>query len=228
MSFWDMVLKLVVSFILGSLIGMERETHGRPAGLRTHTLVCVGSTLFTICSYVIAEPQHITGALQTPPNDPGRLAAQIVTGIGFLGAGTIIHQGSVVRGLTTAASIWAVAAIGVAVGIGGPSMMGIAVVASVLVFGTLYLMGRVDKMLFAAHDERHITITTGRAPERVCEILRLIADHKATLRSIDSRESDDGDMQILRLRLRVQRDFDEVSLAGDLAGNKYVISYTWE
>jgi putative Mg2+ transporter-C (MgtC) family protein len=218
MTFWEMVLKLVVSFVLGALIGMERETHGRPAGLRTHTLVCVGSTLFTICSYVIAGPH----------NDPGRLAAQIVTGIGFLGAGTIIHQGSVVRGLTTAASIWAVAAIGVAVGIGGPSMMGIAAVASVLVFGTLYLLGRLDRYLFAAHDERHITVTTGRDAERVCEILRIIADHKAKLRSIDSRESDDGAMQILRLRLRVQRDFDEVSLAGDLTGNKYVISYTWE
>lgn len=218
MTFWEMVLRLVVSLVLGSLIGMERETHGRPAGLRTHILVCVGSTLFTICSYVIAGPH----------NDPGRVAAQIVTGVGFLGAGTIIHQGSVVRGLTTAASIWAVAAIGLAVGIGTPSLMGIAAVASVLVFGTLYLMGKLDKYLFNAHDERHITITTGREPERLCEILRIIAKHNAKVRAIDSHESDEGSTQVLRLRLRVGRDFDETSLASDIASSQYVISYSWE
>ena len=142
---------------------MERETHGRPAGLRTHVLVCMGSTLFTICSYVVAGP-----------HDPGRIAAQIVTGIGFLGAGTIIHQGSVVRGLTTAASIWAVAAIGLAVGIGTPTMMGLAAVAAVLVFGTLHLMGRLDRYLLSTNDQRYLSITTGRDPERLCEILQLL------------------------------------------------------
>ena len=218
MSFWEMVLRLVISLVLGGLIVMERETHGRPAGLRTHTLVCVGSTLFTICSYVIAGPH----------NDPGRVAAQIVTGVGFLGAGTIIHQGSVVRGLTTAASIWAVAAIGLAVGIGTPSLMGVAAVASVLVFATLYLMGRLDKYLFNAHDERQITITTGRESERLCEILRIVAKHNAKIRAIDSREGDEGSTQVLRLRLRVTRDFDEVSLASDIASSQYVISYSWE
>ena len=218
MSFWEMVLRLVISLVLGSLIGIERETHGRPAGLRTHTLVCVGSTLFTICSYVIAGPH----------SDPGRVAAQIVTGIGFLGAGTIIHQGSVVRGLTTAASIWAVAAIGLAVGIGTPKMMGVAAIASVLVFGTLYLMGRLDRYLSAAHDERRITITAGRDAEHLCEILHIIAKHNAKVRAIDSHESDDGNTQELRLRLRVGRDFDEVSLASDIASSQYVISYSWE
>lgn len=218
MSFWEMVLRLVVALILGSLIGMERETHGRPAGLRTHVLVCMGSTLFTICSYTIAGPY----------NDPGRIAAQIVTGIGFLGAGTIIHQGSVVRGLTTAASIWAVAAIGVAIGIGTHDMMGLAIVASVLVFGTLYLMGRLDKYLLATHDERRITITTDRNPDRVCEILRIITQGSAKLRSIDTRESDEGDAQVIRVRIRVGRDFDEVALASVLASNQYVISYSWE
>lgn len=217
MPFGDMVLKLVVSLLLGSLIGMERETHGRPAGLRTHILVCMGSTLFTICSYVIAGPN----------NDPGRIAAQIVTGIGFLGAGTIIHQGSVVRGLTTAASIWAVAAIGLSVGIGG-QMMYLASIASVLVFLTLLLMGRVDRYLSVTHDERMLSITTGRDPERLCEIMRILANHGTRLRSLDTRDVDDPDTQIVRLRLRVGRDFDEFALGSQLAGNQYVISYTWE
>lgn len=218
MSFGEMVLRLVVSLILGSLIGMERETHGRPAGLRTHVLVCMGSTMFTICSYVIAGPH----------NDPGRIAAQIVTGIGFLGAGTIIHQGSVVRGLTTAASIWAVAAIGLAVGIGTPTMMGLAAVAAVLVFSTLYLMGRLDHYLLSPHGERHLTITTGRDADRLCEVLHMLPKHDAKARSIESHESDEENTQILRLRLRVGRDFDEVAIGSELAANKYVISYTWE
>lgn len=218
MSFWDMVLRLVVSVILGGLIGMERETHGRPAGLRTHTLVCIGSTLFTICSYVIAGPH----------NDPGRIAAQIVTGVGFLGAGTIIHQGNVVRGLTTAASIWAVAAIGLAVGIGSWTMMSLAMVASVLVVLTLYLMGRLDRYLMATHDERLLSITTGREPERLCEILRLVAEHNARLRSVDTHDSNDSGNATLRLRIRVGRDFDEFALGSDLASNKYVISYSWD
>ena len=216
MTLWDMVLRLLVSLILSSLIGMERETHGRPAGLRTHMLVCVGATLFTICSYVIGGGYY----------DPGRIAAQIVTGVGFLGAGTIIHQGSVVRGLTTAASIWAVAAIGVAVGIGGV-LMWLAAIASVMVFGTLYLMGRVDKYLVAAHDERRLTITTTRDAERLFEVLRLIAGHHTQLRSVDTREGE-GDTQVLRLRLIASREFDETALASDLASSRSVISYTWE
>ena len=223
MPFWDMVVKLLVAILLGSLIGLERETHGRPAGLRTHVLVCMGSTLFTIASYVIAGPQRAVG----PINDPGRIAAQIVTGIGFLGAGTIIHQGSVVRGLTTAASIWAVAAIGLAIGIGG-SMMYLAIIASVLVFGTLYLMGRMDKFLLATHDERRVTITTDRSPEILCDILHIIGQSNAKLRSIDTRDSDEGDAQVVQVRLRVALDFDEVALASNLASSRHVISYSWE
>jgi putative Mg2+ transporter-C (MgtC) family protein len=224
MSFGEMVLRLVIALVLGSLIGMERETHGRPAGLRTHVLVCMGSTLFTMASFIIGEPMRAEGLAI----DPGRIAAQIVTGIGFLGAGTIIHQGSIVRGLTTAASIWVVAAIGLAVGIGTPTMIGLATVASVLVFGTLYLMGRLDRFLLATNDERRLSITTGRDSERLCEILQLLPRHHARLRSIDCMESDAEGMQILRLRLRVGRDFDEVDLGSALAADRYVISYSWE
>lgn len=224
MTFWDMVLRLIVSLVLGSLIGMERETHGRPAGLRTHVLVCMGSTLFTIASFVIAGPQRPQG----PINDPGRIAAQIVTGIGFLGAGTIIHQGSIVRGLTTAASIWVVAAIGLAVGIGTPTMMGVAVVTSLLVVITLYLMSKLDRYLVSSHGERYLTISTGADPDRLCAILQMLPKHDARARSIESLESDEQGVQVLRLRLRVGREFDEVALGSELAADKYVISYTWE
>ena len=92
---------MFLATFLGALIGLERETHGRAAGLRTHILVCLGTTLFTMCSYLIAGDYY----------DPGRITAQIVTGIGFLGAGSILRQGNTIVGLTSAASIWATAAI---------------------------------------------------------------------------------------------------------------------
>ncbi|MHC4455283.1 MAG: MgtC/SapB family protein, partial [Planctomycetota bacterium] len=110
--------KLFIAAILGGVIGWERERRGRPAGLRTHLLVCVGVTLMMLVS------EHIFVNYQGYKNDsviridPARIAAQVVTGIGFLGAGTIIRFRASVRGLTTAASLWVVAGIGLAVGCG--------------------------------------------------------------------------------------------------------------
>ena len=105
------ILKLILAIILGGLVGWEREHGKKPAGLRTHMLVCLGSALVTIVSLYVFE--RFGSA-----TDPGRIAAGIVTGIGFLGAGAIIRLGGSVKGLTTAASIWMVAAIGLAVGCG--------------------------------------------------------------------------------------------------------------
>ena len=102
----DLILRLLLAAFLGAAIGFEREVHGHPAGLRTHTLVALGSALFTELS--------IYGFPSEPgqPVDPTRIAAQIVTGIGFLGGGAILKEGLNVKGLTTAASLWAGAAIG--------------------------------------------------------------------------------------------------------------------
>src|ERR1700748_452225 len=111
----EIVVRLAVSAILGSLIGIDRERLVWAAGLRTHMLVCVGSCLFMIVSAfgfadILSTPNVVL--------DPSRVAAQVVSGIGFLGAGSILLRGEVVRGLTTAASLWTVAAIGLAVGRG--------------------------------------------------------------------------------------------------------------
>ncbi len=127
-------LRLVISAVLSAIIGMEREIHGCAAGLRTHILVCVGSTLFMITSILIAASYGDIGEA-----DPSRIAAGVVTGIGFLGAGAIIRYGASVRGLTTAASIWAVSAIGLAVGAGMYEAAGIAtgVVLVVLILSRL-------------------------------------------------------------------------------------------
>jgi putative Mg2+ transporter-C (MgtC) family protein len=111
----DLTLRLLLAAVLGAAIGYEREIHDHPAGMRTHLLVSVGSAAFTVISiYGFSN----TGIANEAPTDPSRVAAQIVTGIGFLGAGAIIKYGTSVRGLTTAASLWATAAVGMAAGAG--------------------------------------------------------------------------------------------------------------
>ncbi|MGI4857377.1 MAG: MgtC/SapB family protein [Janthinobacterium lividum] len=113
LSSWELIARLILAAVLGSVIGFERERLSWAAGLRTHMLVCVGSTLFMLVSAFgfndALGREHVV-------LDPSRVAAQVVSGIGFLGAGSILLRGEVIRGLTTAASLWSVAAVGLAVG----------------------------------------------------------------------------------------------------------------
>ncbi len=124
LPFWDMVLRLATATILGGLIGLERERLDRAAGLRTHALVSVASALIMVVSaYGFPVPAGAEGSL-----DPSRMAAQVVSGIGFLGAGVIIFRENSIRGLTTAATIWSVAGVGLAAGGGlyAPAIVGTA------------------------------------------------------------------------------------------------------
>jgi putative Mg2+ transporter-C (MgtC) family protein len=127
------LLRLLVGLVLGAAVGWERELQRMPAGFRTHALVGLGSATFTVVSAF---------AFVGPLSDPTRIAAQIVTGIGFLGAGAILHHRGAVRGLTTAASLWAVAAVGMAAGAG---LYVIAVGGAAMVVATLELLDRVEK-----------------------------------------------------------------------------------
>jgi putative Mg2+ transporter-C (MgtC) family protein len=123
------IIRLAVAAGVGMAIGIERELREQAAGLRTHMLVSVGSCLFTLVS--VYGFDAFAGGASTRP-DPSRVAAQIVTGIGFLGAGAIIREGMSVRGLTTAASLWVVAAVGMAVGVGAYWAAGFAVVVTIV------------------------------------------------------------------------------------------------
>lgn len=102
----ELLVQLLLGVVLGGAVGLERELRGKPAGLRTNILICVGATLFTVLSFRMADGR----------GDPGRVAAQVLTGVGFIGAGTILHMRGSVTGLTSAATIWVVAAVGMAVG----------------------------------------------------------------------------------------------------------------
>ncbi len=129
----DILIRILVSIILGSLIGFEREITNKSAGLRTQIMVCLGSCIFTILSIY----GFSTAVTLYPLGDPARVAAQIITGIGFIGAGTVLRQGLTVTGLTTASTLWIVAAIGMACGCGKIS---IAVISTVLAVAILVLI----------------------------------------------------------------------------------------
>jgi len=143
-EFADITIKLVASLVTGLIIGAEREYRNKSAGLRTIILISLGSTIFTIISMESAHPTEI-----------GRIASNIVTGIGFLGAGAIMRDGFTISGLTTASTIWVTAALGMAIGVGEFEMT---VVALALVMVVLILFSYFQKVLDRIHKEMQLTI----------------------------------------------------------------------
>jgi putative Mg2+ transporter-C (MgtC) family protein len=133
----ELALRLLFAALLGGAIGFERQYHGHPAGMRTHILVSVGAATFTVLSIE---------AFKAPGADPGRIAAQIVTGIGFLGAGAILKEGRTIKGLTTAASLWAVAGIGMAA---GAAAWGVALSATIISIVSLWPLHAIEQRLLA-------------------------------------------------------------------------------
>jgi putative Mg2+ transporter-C (MgtC) family protein len=140
----DAMVQLVLAILLGGAIGLERESRGRPAGLRTHILVCLGATIIMIASTRMAIISQVLPSASRIQVDPGRIAAGIVTGIGFLGAGAIIRIGDLVRGLTTAGCIWFVAALGITIGQG---LYALAVVSTLLALAVLLALTQVEKRI---------------------------------------------------------------------------------
>jgi putative Mg2+ transporter-C (MgtC) family protein len=162
----DLLVKLLLAVLLGGIIGFERELAGKPAGLRTNILICIGATLLMDISTRIGL---VEGGARM--GDPGRIAAQVVSGVGFLGAGTIMHSQGVVTGLTSAATIWVVAAIGLTVG-GGYYVEGIG--AGLLVTFVLAGLGNIEHYVHRARRVVSATIRTrvGTSEEDIVAMLR--------------------------------------------------------
>jgi putative Mg2+ transporter-C (MgtC) family protein len=155
MSYLEISIKLGIIILLSGLVGLDRELKHKPAGAKTHILVGLGSTIFTLVSlYMFYEFQGKQGASV----DPGRIAAQVVTGIGFLGAGTIIQFGGNVIGLTTAASLWAVAGIGLAVGAG---MYPLAIVSTGAILLVFAIINKIAEMF-----EKQVTRIRGKGKSK--------------------------------------------------------------
>lgn len=141
----ELWLQVVLATLLGGAIGLERELSGKPAGLRTNILICVGATLFTVLSFKLSLGR----------GDPARVAAQILPGVGFIGAGTILHARGSITGLTSAATIWVVAAIGMALGSGAYTD---AIGTTVLVMLILWGLGNIEKMIARKSTYTHLVI----------------------------------------------------------------------
>ncbi|WP_233569552.1 MgtC/SapB family protein [Planomicrobium sp. Y74] len=147
-------VRLLMAAVLSGIIGIERETKKQPAGLRTHLLVGTGACLMMILSITGFDTyiNNVSGPLQF---DPSRIPSYVISGIGFLGAGTIIVNRGSVKGLATAASIWVAAGLGLVIGIG---MYYVAVLSTLIVIGTLYVLGEVEKKYISKHKQKQIVI----------------------------------------------------------------------
>lgn len=172
----DLSVRLVVAAALGLAIGFEREIHGHPAGLRTHMLVALGSALFTVLSI-----EGFLGEEGAAPVDPTRIAAQIVSGIGFLGAGAILKDGIVIRGLTTAASLWATSAVGMAA---GASEYVIAVVAAAVILVSLWPINAIADRLHGSNlPEMQLRLSLKRV-DVLGRISEILIEHKLDIGQI--------------------------------------------
>jgi putative Mg2+ transporter-C (MgtC) family protein len=214
----DNLARLSLAAALGAAIGFERELRDREAGLRTHLLVCLGSALFTIVS-AYGFREFLTSGDQVIRADPTRIAAQIVTGIGFLGAGAIIRQGLSVRGLTTAATLWVAAAIGIAAGAGYYSGA---------VLGTVVTIVALWPLRIAAHwvferlrpEERSVVVEL-RQGTKAAELIEALEREHATIEHFQLE--DEHDRRIVTLTL----DTPSEKLLTDLADLDFVQGVQW-
>lgn len=170
-------LRLILAFLAGMLIGVEREAQSQPAGMRTHILITLGSALAMLLSIYI--PQSFPGFQN---GDPGRIAAQVVSGIGFLGAGAILRFGVNVRGLTTAASVWAMAIIGLAIGAG---MFMVSFIALMIILFSLTIMDAFEKHIFRNRHFKRIDITIRKKTVDITTLQKVFRDMKIKVHSVD-------------------------------------------
>jgi putative Mg2+ transporter-C (MgtC) family protein len=204
--------RVLVALIIGALIGFERSFHGRPAGFRTHALVCIASALLMLVT--VYQSEWMTAVpLDAIRTDPTRMAQGIMTGIGFLGAGVIFKEGLTVRGLTTAASIWVTAAIGILVGIGFylPAAIG--------TLATLLILSVFRRIEIALPSEFYAHFTLRFAREAVVpedDLRKLLGRHGFSIANLAHRLADDGKIFEYRMVIRSRDRRSADSLSQDL------------
>ncbi len=188
MSEYEIIIKLALAAVLGGLIGLERESLSRPAGLRTYTLVCVGSALAMVVSLDMYYQYY-----QTVNADPGRIAAQVVSGIGFLGAGTIMREGATVRGLTTAAGLWVVACIGLAVGAGLyiPAIVTTAIILFVLIYFVKF-----EHYFTGMREFKGVVMVVKDRPGQIGVLGSILGEMGVLIKNIQLTRVEDDDLEI--------------------------------
>jgi len=181
----EIILRIFVGFLLSGIIGIEREGINRPAGLRTHILVGTGSTLIMITGIFLAETY--------PDTDAARLGAQVVSGIGFLGAGTIIKEGVSVRGLTTAASLWATAGIGLACGAG---FLLPAVFTTAIVMFSLIFFQKLNRVLTSRRHEIRINVLCTNEPGQIGAIGTYLGNENVQIKQISIHDEQEKSLRL--------------------------------
>lgn len=195
--------RLLLSALLASLVGFERERHGRDAGLRTHLLVGVGSCLMMLTGMFMAASSG---------SDPTRIGAQVVSGIGFLGAGTILRFRASVRGLTTAASLWAVAGIGLAVGSGFLIAAG---AATLIVLIALFALGRLEPLI-RKDWYRMLVVETRGSGDDLARLRRLLADCHIQIRDFEIGRTERPDVSRVELNVKLPSPREEDRILADI------------
>lgn len=185
LSFGEASVRIALSFGLGSLIGIQRELDHQPAGLRTHLLVTLGSTLFTLVSAFAFEGDDLPNA------DPSRIAAQIVSGIGFLGGGAILKEGRGIHGLTTAATLWVCAGIGMACAL---FFWYVAILITVVVLFVLEIVSRVEKYYWSKKDVHTIKVKSVSSTT-IGKIFQLFAMNAVKIRDFYTEELENSNLQ---------------------------------
>jgi putative Mg2+ transporter-C (MgtC) family protein len=206
-------IRLLLAMLLGGLVGFEREHNNNAAGLRTHILVCLGSTLIMLLS-IYGFAQFVT-----LNRDPARLAASVITGIGFLGAGTILFTGKSITGLTTAASLWVVAAIGLAIGAG---FYYAAVAATLLVLLNLWVLNKIEQKFLNGKKARILTIRAVGKHNLIDEVAaklttKSIMTKRMTLTETRLPTEENIDLQMeLQLHVVAPKQIDPINLIVEL------------
>jgi putative Mg2+ transporter-C (MgtC) family protein len=201
---FTMVVRLIISAIFGGIVGMERGSGDRPAGFRTHILVCAGSTLLMLVS-LYGFDGFDAQPFEYPRNrDSARIAAQVVSGIGFLGAGTILHEGVTVRGLTTAASLWMVSAIGLAVGAG---MYLVGAMATGITMITLVTFHNWEKRFAGTNrtDRRFVRVVADNKPGTITDVTSYLAENGVKVKTMNVKTATDKKHLVLELYLKVDK-----------------------
>ncbi|MCC8175965.1 MAG: MgtC/SapB family protein [Bacteroidales bacterium] len=202
------VFKLGLSLLLGSVVGFERKRKGQTAGVRTFSMIAMGATLAMLLSIYV--PQEYLGLKN---GDPGRIAAQVISGIGFLGAGAIIQMKGSVRGLTTAAGIWMVATIGMAVGVG---MYVISIIATCLILFVLVQIERYEHRLNAGVDSRIIRLKVQGIVKDIADYREALQSYHVTLTNVYVEYDYDDNITRLNLIVLLRENTDYIALFASL------------
>lgn len=212
---YEATLRLLLGALLGGIIGFERQTHGRPAGFRTQLLVCVASVLFMI----VSEYYHYLSAVDPSYMriDPARIAQGAITGVGFLGAGVILKTGFTIQGLTTAACLWVVSAIGIAVG-AGFYLAG--TTAAVITFFSLWVLRNFERNI-AKLTFKYLSITGG-AEVSEDAISSVLGKYSASVSNFDYEKDVDKKEAVYHLTIRYKEKLEIKKLLDEIAGLKSV------